>query len=112
MNRPDPSKIQSVEDGIEEYDENESISKFEEIERELKEITDQYIFIPEDVSLENLQSLSDLEKRKRMVTMQTFTSYFSSDTLRYEEQIINKIKIFGTPYDEVLYTEEDIRVSD
>lgn len=103
---------QSVNYEIEDHDKN--ISKYYEIESELKEITDQYFkfFIPEDLSLDELQSLSDLEKRKRMVTMQTFMSYFSSDILRYEEQIINRMKVFGNPFDEILNNNEGITVSD
>nr|WP_283703646.1 SEC-C metal-binding domain-containing protein [Clostridium perfringens] len=101
------------EDNEEELIEDE-INSFEEIERKLKSITDDYMkfFIPEDKSIEELQNLNDMEKKKRQISMQVFLSYFNTDILRYEEQIIERLNLFAKPFDNILVEEIGINVSE
>lgn len=89
-------------------------SAYKEIEDKVKSITNEYLkfFIPKDISFEKISEMEDSEKRKYLVSMQVFLSYFNSDILRYEEQVIDRIKLLATPFEQELLSEIGLNVSD
>ena len=63
----------------------QSITEYEEIENDLQKITATYYkgFLP---SINEVASLSDVEKKHRLISAAAFISYFDMGDLRYEEQ--------------------------
>ena len=84
------------------------------IEEKLKKITSSYIqfFIPGDITKEELQKLNEFEKQKRLVSMQVFLAYHNTDILRYEEQIISRLKLLAMPFNQKLIDNIGLSVSD
>lgn len=93
---------------------NSDKDKYKEIEDRLQNITMEYIkfFIPENKTLDELQEVSEYEKNKILVTMKVFLSYFNTDILRYEEQIIERLKLLAMPFNNFLVSEFGISVSE
>lgn len=63
----------------------QNVSKYEEIENDLQEITATYYkgFLP---PIDEVSSLSNDEKKQRLISASAFLSYFDMGDLRYEEQ--------------------------
>jgi hypothetical protein len=87
-----------------EYSEEKSkrLSKedFIYIESQIKDITNSYIenFIPKEIKSE----MRFEEKDQIELTMRVFLDYFNTDILRYENQIIDRIKLLCTPFNKNL----------
>lgn len=92
----------------------ETEAKYEELENLVKEITHSYIdfFIPKDISKDKIESMSEEDKIKILTSMEVFTSYYNTDTLRYEEQVIERIRLLCDPFNEILYKETKLNVND
>lgn len=79
----------------------QSITEYEEIENDLQKITATYYkgFLP---SINEVASLSDVEKKHRLISAAAFISYFDMGDLRYEEQTEQLIDKLFSQFDNEL----------
>ena len=79
----------------------QNIAKYEEIENDLQEITATYYknFLP---PIEEVSTLSDTEKKQRLISASAFLSYFDMGDLRYEEQTEQLINELFSQFDDEL----------
>jgi hypothetical protein len=75
---------------------NDDLSKFEELEKDIQNIT--FDYIRGFISFEDYKA-DDETKMKKFVSMDAFSSYFDMDVLRYEEQTISLIKSLYSRFD-------------
>lgn len=79
----------------------QNVKKYEEIENDLQEITATYYknFLP---PIDEVSSLSDTEKKQRLISASAFLSYFDMSDLRYEEQTEQLINELFSRFDDEL----------
>lgn len=90
---------------------NEDSECYEELEKDVQEITLEYIHGFLDFG--DASASHDLEAVKRnLVSMEAFTSYFDTGILRYEHQTENLIRTLYSPFDEELEKLTSLKVAD
>ena len=87
---------------------NEDSSLYEELEKDVQEITSEYAKNFLDIDIE-----SGVEAIKRnLVSMEAFTSYFDTGILRYPEQTVELIRILYSPFDTELNDLTGLEIED
>lgn len=101
--------LMSTEDksnGVITKDEDSGI--YEELERDVQEITSEYVNNFLDVDIE-----SDAAGiKKNLVSMEAFTSYFDTGILRYPEQTVELIRILYNPFNSELNDMTGLEIED
>ncbi len=89
----------------------QNLTKYEEIENDLQEITATYYkgFLP---PIDEVSSLSDNEKKQRLISASAFLSYFDMGDLRYEEQTEQLINELFSQFDDELLSITGLSTND